>query len=73
MSVAKDDRLDEALYVRVTKGDIERLETLVARIPIASRNAIARAAMRLGLELLERDPTKIIASPPSKRGPKARR
>lgn len=37
---------------------MERLDALKQRIAIASRNAIARAAMRLGIEILETDPSK---------------
>ena len=68
-----DDRLSEALYLRVSGEDVERLDALVERIPIASRNAIARAAMRMGMELLEQDPSRVLASPLPKRGGSRRR
>lgn len=64
----KDEKLTEALYVRVAPDDLGRLDALVRRIPIASRNAIARAAMRLGMSALEEDPARILASPPPRRG-----
>jgi hypothetical protein len=63
-----DDRLSEALYIRVAKDDLARLDALVERIPIASRNAIARTAMRLGIALLEEDPARVLASPLPRRG-----
>lgn len=49
---------------------MERLDALVERVPISNRNAIARVALRMGLEILEADPTKLVeeprvASPPS--------
>jgi len=63
-----DDRLDHQIAMRVSEEDIARIDALAARIPIATRNAIARAALRFGLELLEADPTRIIEEPPPKRG-----
>ena len=65
---ATDERLTSALYLRVTATDLSRLEALVQLIPVASRNAIGRAAMRLGMDLLEKDPAAIFASPLPKRG-----
>lgn len=61
-----DVRLTEALYIRVAPGDIARLDELAARIPIASRNAIARQAMRIGMTAIDRDPAVVLAVP--KRG-----
>jgi hypothetical protein len=55
-----DGTLDAALYLRITTEDLERLDKLTERLPIASRNAIAREAMRLGLEALEKDPTRLV-------------
>ena len=70
--MAKDSKLTEALYVRVAPEDIERLDALAARITIASRNAIARAAMRIGLDELEKDPARLLSAPPPKRGGRRR-
>lgn len=66
----KNETLSEALYLRIAPTDMKRLNALVEQIPIASRNAIAREAMRLGLELLEKKPTLLLDSPPPKRGRK---
>lgn len=57
-----EEKLTEALYVRVAPGDIERLDALSERIAVVSKNAIARAAMRLGLSILENDPSKILGT-----------
>lgn len=48
------------MAIRLNQADIDRLEGLVSRIPIASRNAIAREALRLGIEALEQDPTQLV-------------
>jgi hypothetical protein len=42
--------------VRLTREDADRLGALQARIRIASRHAIAREALRIGLDVLEKDP-----------------
>ena len=40
-----------------------RLDALTESIPIASRNAIARAALRIGMAALEADPSQLFSSP----------
>jgi hypothetical protein len=60
MPSALDDNreaLQEQLSLRVSRRDLNRLRGLKERIPIASRNAIARTALRLGIRALEQDPT----------------
>jgi hypothetical protein len=64
-----DDRLSRQVALRLSEQDIARLDDLAERLPIASRNAIARAALRIGLEALEKDPTKLLGE----RKKKARR
>lgn len=71
-----EERLGSTLGVRVTADENERLEALAARIPIASKHAIARVALRIGLEALEADPARyLFAAPPKKgaRGAKSKR
>ena len=65
-----DDRLARQVALRLSDDDMQRLDTLAEAIPIASRNAIARAALRIGLAALEADPSQLF-SPPKKA--KARR
>ena len=67
-----DDTLPNQVAIRLSDEDLKRLDALAARISIASRNAVARAAMRIGLGLLEKDPARIIEAPPPKRGRKPR-
>lgn len=62
MTSGQDDLeiLKEQLTIRLTRRDVRRLKTLKKRIPIASRNAIAREALRLGIDALERDPSHLV-------------
>ena len=46
--------------VRLTSEDADRLKALHARIPVASRHAIAREALRIGLAVLEKDPARLV-------------
>jgi hypothetical protein len=57
----KDYRLKKQVAIRLTQSDLDRLEALAKRVPIASRNAVARAALRLGLDVLEADPTRLVS------------
>ena len=56
-----EETLSRQIAIRLDESDISRLDALAERIPIASRNAIARAALRMGLELLEKNPTRVLA------------
>ncbi len=51
-----DDRLARQVAIRLSDDDMDRLDALAESIPIASRNAIARAALRIGLAALEARP-----------------
>jgi len=57
-----DDRLDRQVAIRLSEDDMKRLDALADAIPIASRNAIARAALRIGLSSLESDPSQLLSS-----------
>lgn len=57
-----DDKLDRQVAIRLSEEDMQRLDALAEIIPIASRNAIARAALRIGLAALEKDPTALFAT-----------
>jgi hypothetical protein len=48
--------LDEQVSIRLTRRDLARLEALSNRIAIASRNAIARKALQMGVTILEKNP-----------------
>lgn len=67
-----DDKLDHQIAMRVSEEDVARLAALSERIPIATKNAIARTALRIGLDALEENPGRIVEVAPPKRGRKAR-
>jgi len=64
-----DDRLARQVALRLSDDDMKRLDALAGSIPVASRNAIARAALRIGLAALEADPSQLF----SPKKPKAAR
>lgn len=55
-----EERLSVGVNIRITPEDAERLDALSEEIRIATRHGIARAALRLGLQLLESDPLLIL-------------
>lgn len=61
-----DDRLARQVALRLSEEDMKRLDALADSIPIASRNAIARAALRIGLAALESDPSRLFSSKKAK-------
>jgi hypothetical protein len=63
MAKAKEkETLGQMLGVRVSSDDLARLDALVERLPIGSRHAIARFALRVGLDVIERDPSVLLGS-----------
>jgi predicted DNA-binding protein len=56
-----DDRLARQVALRLSEEDVKRLDALADSIPIASRNAIAREALRIGLATLEADPSQLFS------------
>jgi hypothetical protein len=46
--------------VRLTPEDSKRLDALAEQIPVASKHSIAREAMRIGLDILEADPNRLV-------------
>ncbi len=53
-----------ALTLRIARDDDAKLQALLARLPVATRESLARHALHLGLELLVEDPGRAIADPP---------
>ncbi len=60
--VARRERLREHVTIRVGRTDRARLTALGRRIPVMSENAIARTALRIGIDMIERDPSTILQS-----------
>lgn len=52
--------LANLVAVRLDDEDFARLAALAERIPVASRHALAREALRLGLTALEREPERLL-------------
>ena len=63
-----DDNLSRQIAIRLSDDDMARLDALAESIPIASRNAIARAALRIGLAALEADPAQLFSTPKKTKG-----
>lgn len=58
-----DDKLTIAINMRVSADDASRLDAVAERIRIGTRHGIARAALRLGLTMLEEDPSRLLSAP----------
>jgi len=59
-----DEGLAVQLGVRITAADAERIRVLAERFPILTGNAIARAAMVIGLDFIEAQPTVLLGEKP---------
>lgn len=55
------ERLSTQLGVRLNPDDAERLDRITKKVPdgLVSKAGVARRAMTLGLELLEREPARL--------------
>lgn len=51
--------LEQQVTLRVSKEDVDRLDALTEQLPL-KRSALIRAALRLGLELVEEDPALLL-------------
>lgn len=63
MAKAEEDEVDgltAQLGIRVAQTEIDRLDDLVERIGVMRRHAIARIALRIGIEVLEKDPSRVL-------------
>src|SRR5438105_1929123 len=64
-TVVLKETLATQVTIRMTDADMARLTALVERLPVASRNAIAREALRIGMAALEEDPERLVKKPRS--------
>jgi len=60
---AADESLDKQIAVRLTEADYKRLEALSSRVPVS---AIARVALMVGIEAIEKQPGILIGEKPRK-------
>lgn len=65
-----DEAMSAVLLLRITPTDVRRLARLLRGKGSASRNAIARAAMRVGLKVLEQSRPALSAVQQPRRGRK---
>ena len=61
-----EENLSVQLGIRVTPSDAARLDDLAKRFPVATRNAIARAALLYGLKAIEETPGILLGESPKK-------
>jgi hypothetical protein len=66
------DGLSEMLGVRVSTDDLTRIDALAQRIEVGTRHSIARAALRIGLDAIERDPAILLRGAVKARKPPSR-
>jgi hypothetical protein len=70
---SEDAPAREALNLRITPEDRERLDAIVAQAPILSRHAVALVGVRLGLARIEADLTLLLSGGEPAKPAKARR
>lgn len=58
----------ETVSLRLTPDELEHLDRVAALVPVATRQAVARAALRMGLEAIEANPSVLLAQPAKKGG-----
>ena len=63
-----DEPNNRSILLRITASDLQRLDDLADGIPIATRSSLAREALRLGLEAIERDPAILLGRQWTTRG-----
>jgi hypothetical protein len=69
-TMAKNTKDDGAMLgIRIDAEDVARLDALTERMLLGSRHALARAALRLGLDAIERDPTVLVGGAKGRKAP----
>ncbi len=58
--MARETGLVQALLLRITREDLQRLDGLAARLPGLPRTAVARFALRIGLAEAAGDPARFL-------------
>lgn len=66
-TMAPRETLRRQLAIRLTEEDVRRLDALVGIVPVATKNALAREALRLGMGLLEKNPRHLLRPKRSRR------
>jgi hypothetical protein len=69
-TMAKNTKDEGAMLgIRIDADDVARLDALTERMLLGSRHALARAALRLGLDAIERDPTVLVGGAKGRKAP----
>lgn len=68
--MTKKDGLDEQVTLRVASSDVSRIDNLAEQLPL-KRSAVIRAALRLGLAMLEEDPSQLFRARAHKPAPQS--
>ncbi len=66
--MATRETLDEQLTIRLSSRDLARLEAVAKVFPMATRNAVARTALQVGMEELEKKPSRAMRARARGRG-----
>ncbi len=67
--MTEKERAEHMLALRVTMADVDALDAVVAMSPgLLTRHAVARTAMRIGIEAIKREPSVLFSHPIPKRG-----
>lgn len=62
------EKLTATLTMRMSDADVSKLAAVSARFPSIVPGTLARVAMRIGLEAIERDPAQLLTMPIETRG-----
>lgn len=54
------ETLTEQLTIRLPSRDLERLKAVAKRFPMATLNAVARTALQVGMEELDKKPSRAL-------------
>lgn len=68
--MVRKDGLDEQVTLRVASTDVARIDSLADQLPL-KRSALIRAALRLGLAMLEEDPAQMFKARAHRPSPQA--
>jgi hypothetical protein len=66
--MSTDEKNTELLQIRISPTDKARIQLLAEDVPVASESSMAREALRLGLEAIEKDPAILLGRKWTTRG-----
>jgi predicted transcriptional regulator len=67
VALTRRPELTDLISIRLAPEDTAALDALASAIAVATRRAIARAALRLGIAKLQRNPAKLLGTKRLKR------